>query len=602
MTTIETADVPQCRLNLQPTATSAWLVLALLVVIGAPLFVCMPLSDDVALYDLQARTLLDGGMLYRDVFEPNLPGVVWVQAGIRSLLGYSTEAMRITDLFLFAAIVFFLARWVRAMGRPTGVQAWAAVVLVLFYLSISEWNHCQRDVWLLVPALGALHLRRLQTERIAAAESSGWRIAGWALVEGLCWGAGVWLKPMVVVPAAACWLVSAMATRRVRPIGADLVGLLLGGLLVGCAGVAWLVGSGAWPYFWETFVQWNPRYFAAGKENWTAGRFVSMCFRFFPWILLHLVAVPVAVSQLVRGLLRQRDDHKTETSTQRSAALLFAAFYLAWLGQSFLLQHLFDYVHAPGMMLAVAVLATVRAGSRSPMISDAFDHAPNSNESGYEISRRSFPAWRPAVMSFLVIAVLVSPLLRQERLACWPTCVTQGSSPEVQTKLARLGYPNWIDVDRVAAYLKQLDLKDGELTCFNNDMVSLYLKLGLRPPSRYVYLESLMAYFPEERAMFLQSVVDSPQRYIVADLTSTRLPDRIINAQGPDGELSLPPGFPNRARKMFPWRYPIVFRAGTLLVHRVEPPSPSTPAMPPQMATAQSSAPTSSSRSPAARN
>jgi hypothetical protein len=575
----EAANPIPFRFDALSTARAAWIMLALLVISNAPLFVCMPLTSDTELFDLQARILAEGGTLYRDIFEPNLPGVVWIHVAIRSLVGASSEAMRIVDLFLFGVMAFLVTRWIRSSGRPAATQAWTVVILVFLYLSISEWNHCQRDVWLLIPSLAALHLRRMQILRLS--EPAGARAGNtlaWALCEGLCWGAAVWIKPMIVVPAAVGWIAGAVIVRRFRPICVDFFGLLAGGLLMGGAGILWLWGCGAWPYFFEIFTQWNPRYFAAGKENWTAVRFVGMCIRFFPWILLHLVAVPVAIGNLIQAFRARRDETDLRVDARRQALLLYSAFYLAWLVQSFFLQHLFDYVHAPGMLLAIGLLGIVPPA----------------------IYKSRF--WRPAIMGFLGIAWLVTPVVHQDRLECWLTCITQGGTPEVQTKLSQLKHPNWHDVDRVATFLKKENLKDGELTCYDTEIVRLYSDLGIRPSSRYVYLACLMSYFPDQRATIRRSVIDSPQRYIVTDLRGTQLPASIINAVGPEGELSLPPGFPERARKVFPWSYPIVFRAGTLLVHRVEPAAIDTPTKPPQMATAQSSARRLSATSHAEKN
>jgi hypothetical protein len=44
-----------------------WVVLALLLVVGLPLHVCMPVWTDVHLFDLAARVLLRGGILYREI-------------------------------------------------------------------------------------------------------------------------------------------------------------------------------------------------------------------------------------------------------------------------------------------------------------------------------------------------------------------------------------------------------------------------------------------------------------------------------------------------------------------------------------------------------
>jgi hypothetical protein len=542
MTQSADQDAPavQPRLKLRPTATIAWFVLALLVVTNVPLFVCMPITDDVALYDLQARTLTEGGVLYRDIFEPNLPGVVWMHAAIRTVFGDGIEAIRMADILIFSTIVLLLVVWIGLLGSPRAIQAWAAVILATFYLSVSEWNHCQRDIWLLGPALLGMYLRQRQLQRLTNAPPSQLRFFTWSVLEGICWGAGVWIKPMIVVPALACWIVAALIVRRSKTIAIDSAGLLTGGLLAGGAGILWMYSTSAWPFFVETFTEWNPRYFAAGKEHWTAGRFISMSFRFFPWILVHLVAVPAAIIHIAQGLRHFRYSTEDSESSRSSASTLFAAFYLAWLAQSLFLQHLFDYVHAPAILLGIAMLAA----------------AP--------LPIRSVPAWRATVIGFLAIALLISPVIHVSRLSCWWNCVTEGSTPENQTRLARLSYPDWNDIDQVASYLEDLDLKDGELTCFNNDLVHLYLKLRLRPPSRYVYLESLMAYFPDDKDLFEQSVVNSGQKYVVTDLMTLRLTPQQIKAAR-EGRLRLS----SKLKMSFPWCYPVVFQSGTLRVHRV---------------------------------
>src|ERR1043166_6581012 len=56
----------------------AALALIGLLVTAVPLFLCMPLCNDATLYDLAARNILHGGTLYHEVFDTNLPGMVWL--------------------------------------------------------------------------------------------------------------------------------------------------------------------------------------------------------------------------------------------------------------------------------------------------------------------------------------------------------------------------------------------------------------------------------------------------------------------------------------------------------------------------------------------
>ncbi len=98
-------------------AAVAWSLLVLLLVTNVPLFLCMPLTDDAAMYDLQALNWLRGGMLYRDILEPNLPGVIWLHAVVRGTLGTSSMALRAVDLVLFSIFVALSRNWLNSIGR-----------------------------------------------------------------------------------------------------------------------------------------------------------------------------------------------------------------------------------------------------------------------------------------------------------------------------------------------------------------------------------------------------------------------------------------------------------------------------------------------------
>jgi hypothetical protein len=583
-------------------AALAWSLLVLLLVTNVPLVLCMPLTDDAAMFDLQALNWLHGGMLYRDILEPNLPGVIWLHAAARCALGTSSMALRAVDLVLFSIFVAFSRNWLNSMGATRSTQAWSVLVLFVCYCSLSEWCHCQRDIWLLVPGLAGLTLRRRQIHRLRTASqgtqtpNASGAAACWAVLEGLCWGAGVWLKPMIVLPAACCWMLSALYVHNWRRASVDLLGLVSGGLLMGGLGVAWLVWSGAWPYFVTTLVDWNPRYVAAAREQWTLARFAAMQVRFFPWQLLHLAAIPIALIAAGRHAQEKSKSRRVEESKSKTDQMpnssshgrfdvstfqLLSLFYLAWVIQSYWLQHLFDYVHAPALLLAIVVVAASFARrAAEPSAANAGDSLRDAEDSLHGVTR-SFPAdhrhvgrfaRRCAVAGFAVLVILTTPVVRPHRLACWWTCVTEGSTPQVRDRLKTFSVPSWRDLKLVAAFLREQGIRDGELTCYNSTSVHLYGILGLGPSTRYVYLEQLVTYFPDRHAVFSQALSDSRQRYVVTDLIASGLSPSGIARLCAEGPLAQPPRFPSRLRDVYPWSQPAVFRAGPYLVHRVEPP------------------------------
>src|SRR6185312_6711143 len=98
--------------------------------------------------------------------------------------------------------------------------------------------------------------------------ADGWVFRS-AVAEGMIWGLAVWVKPHVIPIAAVVWLVvqprlAGSATggwHKLRRCAIDFAGSLLGGLIVGGAGAAYLVGSGTWPYMIDVFTNWAPSYF-----------------------------------------------------------------------------------------------------------------------------------------------------------------------------------------------------------------------------------------------------------------------------------------------------------------------------------------------------
>src|SRR6188474_3156780 len=85
-------------------------LVAMAIVVHGPLFVRSPLGPDPVMYDLQAQLVRDGGVLYRDMLEPNLPGAVWMHLAVRSVGGRSSEALRLFDLMWFGAAALLATR------------------------------------------------------------------------------------------------------------------------------------------------------------------------------------------------------------------------------------------------------------------------------------------------------------------------------------------------------------------------------------------------------------------------------------------------------------------------------------------------------------
>ena len=533
-------------------------VLVVFLGIGVPLFLASPIWIDVIFYDLCARTLLKGGMLYRDTFDTNLFGMVWTHVAVRSIVGWSPEAIRSVDLLVVAGIIWFLASWLRALDFSRGSRLWLALILFACYFAMSEWSHCQRDVWMLLPALAAMRLRRSHVCKVLSPPSASYRFSH-ACAEGILWALAMGIKPMAVVPALCCWLLSvhliwSASRNRFWLIVVDLLGLILGASAVGGIAAFWLWQSGSTPYLWQIMRQWNPEYlvfslsWAVRLVAWPLWVEANM-----PWPLVHIVAVPVSVWAIIRSVIRRRDLDKSLMAD--TSWLLLVGLYLGWAAQVILLQAPHEYVQVPLLLLALAICAIVL---------------------GPRIRTHRTARWVCVV--FLAFVVARHPMLRWDRLSLWPRCVAGIHSVELKDRLAitsdswgRTGHVDWQDLKRVEAYLCSQHVGNGELTCFHDCTFPLYLEMNLTPTTRYTFFLQAIGIYPSHREEIREALASSHQRFVVADLLATM--QRSDWEGQVEGKVqSLPYGFPDDWREVFPWYEPVVFRAGRYQVHRVTQP------------------------------
>jgi len=539
--------------NIRSYGLVPWMLLGLLLIVSVPLMLCMPLTADPALYDLQAETVLEGGVLYRDIVEPNLPGIVWAHIAVRSLFGWSEYALKSVDLVIVGLITLILCLWYRDVtrtesGPPVTERVFMALMLLWFYFGTSEWCHCQRDTWMFLPALLALLLRRRQIER-QDNDASGASIFRWGFVEGLVWATGFWIKPFIAIPALAAMLLGWILVRNKSRIGTDIAGVLCGGLVIGGLGTGWLITSGTWPHFWEMAIEWNPTYFEVGRERWTWDRLWRQQLRFYPFTLAHLIALPVAVKALIQ-CRRPADDNDRLSDT------LLSAVYLGWLFQTFFLQHLFDYIHVPEVMLALTLAIRAVSGSLDFRI----------------VSQDSVKAGTcmraPLAGICVLLAMAFSPATDWSRIQHWKACLTEGSTPAVKTGLQHFPLPDWTELQPALDFLRQQELNDGELTIHNVYVVHAYRELNLKPSTRFVYLDVLTRVFRDHQDEIVESLDRSGHRFILSSLLENGMtPDQYRDRTGAH---ALPEAFPQDHLNEFPYQHPVVFRSGQYVIHEVQ--------------------------------
>ena len=521
----------------------ALVALTAVLAIGLPLVLRTPVWVDVTYHDLSAWNVLHGGVHYRDVFETNLPGMVWLHCLVRPVVGWSHEAIRVVDLVVFGGVLFLLTRPMKTSGVSLSGRIWFLTAAALFYLFETEFIHCQRDGWMLLPAVGATSLR------------AGPRRWYRSVAEGLLWGSAVWIKPHVLVPALAVWLVSLRSQTR-RAAVYDTLALLAGGLLAGAAGSVWLVRTGAWGPMWDVLLNWNQEYYHwSWADLWYKVRVATAYFG--PFSLLHFAAVPVAVVAVVR-----RDPNRA----------LLAALYLGWLAQATVIQKTFDYAHYPPTLLGLAVLAAHRWPVGPVFLSWCVAAGLVNEFAGNSPWLTNLQRLNPVAARTVLPH---HPIARADRLALWVRCWTDGSW-ELKDRLTFYHdihcAPDWGDLQRVADFLATKHLKDRELICWHDSTHPLYVWLNVRPAIRYPHVITAMK-FRSKRDQIRREAFESPARYVVSDLVPATYLSGPLGPPPPPGPASdLPAGFPAWGKDVYPWNQPVVFRAGRYFVHEIRAP------------------------------
>ncbi len=563
--------------------------------VGLPLFICMPLWVDTTYHDLSARNVLRGGVHYRDIFETNLPGMVWLHALIRPLIGWSSEAIRAVDFAVVGGEITLLCLWLKRIGVPRSGLAWFLAAAFFFYLFETEFIHCQRDGWMLLPTVVAMQLRGRQWARQETAEEG--RLYWWAAAEGACWASAVWIKPHAVVPAMFVYLAgvrrTAGASRRIAIH--DFLGLLTGGLLVGSAGVSWLVLTGAWPFMWDVLLNWNPEYY-----KWTPAEMnhrLSMVIMYFrAWSLVQFVALPLGLVALVRARV-WRWGPTPGVSPARLDQAALAALYLGWFTEAVFLQKSFHYSQAPVHLLAFALLAAHRWPFAPICIGWCLLGASLNEIRFTRENADRFTAipglFRPLVQAgqplapWLIEFKSARPFTYQQVVPehrlfndnwrmLWWSCLTEGSSPQIKDALSFYNgahsAPTWTELDEVRRYLETLQLQDGELICWDDTTHPLYLDLNLRPGIRYMHVNTTLD-FRSKRPLIRAEVIASGHKYVVSDLAVVNAVYGYFPLQPPsDQPLELPLEFPCVCRGTYPNDQPIVKKIGRYWVHRIDNP------------------------------
>jgi hypothetical protein len=570
-----------------------FLALGVLVAGGFPLFLGRGQTVDSLFFDVCAQVVLRGKRVYDELFLHGPPGMIWAYSAVRGAFGWRVETLRAVDII----IVMLTLGLCVSLGLPLSGQGmtriWTFAVLLGFYLSTTEWCHCETDVWMFLPAMTALWLRIRRIEKLEA----GARTAPPALFEGAAWGIALVMKPHVIIPAAFSWLATLTGLRHrhashdtvsrpchpTRQVMLDLAGLIAGGILIGLLTLTWFVTSGNWKGFLDA-LSWNKDYLA--QRTSLVEHYQRSIEALWPWSLVQLAAIPAAVHAIARAWTSRGRDEGTARS-------VMAAAYLGFVLEANLLQQQFDYHLVPVVFLGIAFMA----GERRPgpyvllgliiwLISSlwlSLATAPSDRDFWRHQCFLSLGSallilpcclagrkvLRPvAVLAGLGWLFLHHPLLDAQMQSVWVNLWKQGSTPEIRNALNQgdQSAVDYVAMARVADYLRSRHVQDRQLLCYSFSALPLYTQLHVQPATRFVLLWTVFEYFPHHRDEIARALAQSPMRFVVNDfeINERTLAERGLQSLNLDGDSA-------RGRPQFPWSEPIVFREGKYRVYEVRP-------------------------------
>jgi hypothetical protein len=571
--------------------------------VGLPMFLRSPPWCDITLHQLSARNIATGGTLYRDLFDTNPPGYVWLLTVLHRLCGPNVFVLRLVDLSIVCGIVALGDRFAKWSGATVAARWWAVAGAALFYPFAAESLHAQRDGWMLLPALAATALR------VRRAGGSNARPFCASCIEGALWGAAVWIKPHVVPVALAVWLVtvrrvSGAAERPRRAALLDLMGNLCAGALVGIAGLAWLVLSGTWGPFLDVMLVWNPLYLKMDGADLRT-RLNFQMYWFPPWTYWQpFTAVLALASVLDATLWAKRSEAErgpvgnrlpawlwdaTAPPAARFARGVLGALYLVWAALVLLVQRELHYAHVPEALLAFALWAAHRWGC---VLACALYLAACG---AVWLMADAAPPVRAALDSMgdgpRDVFVPRHPLFDPERLAAWPDCWRLAMSDadryqlwdRLRARPVPAEAPGWVELNEVAQYLRSRGAGDGEIVGWHDSPHAVYLILDVKPGFRFMHVHMATriterAEDPARRdAVRIELRRAARVRFVISDLEWVVA---VAPGSGRDESLVGPAVSPtdllpaNRPRiGEFPFTEPAVFRSkggtGRYVVHEL---------------------------------
>ncbi len=287
----QTPGVPSGAPGVSRDPLFRWVVVIVLMLVALLGVVHLPtaFSGDAALYQLGARVMDAGGVLYRDHWDLKSPGIYAFHWVAGTLFGFHEEGVHLLEWLLLLALGVGQSLLLARHLRPRVLAALAPLASIgTYYAAATEWHLTQPAVLLGAPLFAMLLL--IGTEKASAGK---WLLAGVAGAVALT------LKPyalgiVVTMAAAGLWLRARTSAETPGTLlRARAVPLFLGVIVTLAAALAALASAGGLREFLGAHGEWRQAAalvhggFPLARALGGAETFVRT---FAPWLLLCMLA------------------------------------------------------------------------------------------------------------------------------------------------------------------------------------------------------------------------------------------------------------------------------------------------------------------------
>ncbi len=456
-----------------------------------------PPSGDQGEFATCAQQLLQGHILYTQVWDPKPPMIMALYTIIASLAGPSMLAVRLFDLgwtLLTCLLIYLLGR--RLYTAPVALVA--AFTFGTAYFSYSFFDLAESDGFMILPMVASVYCL------VRYREAPDWR---WLFGSGLALGLAFWFKYTALVMALplALGLIWAAASKP-RLI---IRGVAIGGMGFALVTIGWLtyiLAIGAGDEFFRTFAI-NAEYTKfgyGGSFSDAVELVVGGVFAFH--IAMWLLALVTGASDISRW--RNRAQRK---STAFAYSLMIWSWLLATLAAMLAQGKFYPYQWLP-ILPPLAILA-------------AQGFVLTLDWPGW---RTALPSLRPGLLRTILIALMllaISSRMIKQTVTLYPQFLAyesgQLSSYDYLRNFGGFGgsqgqsaLAKQMVADYIVAHTRHTDY----IVAWGY-VPDLYLLSQRQPISRFYYSYTLTApWYPSQwQSEFLADMVVTPPTYIVID-------------------------------------------------------------------------------------